>query len=382
MTPPSAVPPPSSPTSPSRPGGSTEAAARLADHVTAVPGVDPEAEERARQRLGGLAIPPGAAGGLGELAVRLAGATGRCPPSPPRTGVLVVAAGDHGVHAQGVTPWPQELSATLAGTLASGAGAAAVLASESGVRLQVLDVGLASPVPEQTGLVGSRVRGGTRDLTLQDAMSLEEMAKAVDAGARAVATAIDEGADGVLLGDVGLGNTTSSATLVAACTGRDAVAVTGRGSGIDDATLSRKREVVATALARHESQHGARADAWTILASLGGLEHAALVGVILAGAAARVPVVLDGVVSDAAALVAARACPAVVAHLVAGHRSTEPAARLALEDLGLDPLLDLDLRIGEGTGAVLAWPLLGQAAALLARTATLADLGVGPDAGP
>lgn len=352
---------------------------RLRDRVAAVPGADATAAAAARQRLGGLAVPLGAAGGLGALAVRLAGATGTCPPAPPRNGLLVVAAGDHGVHAHDVTPWPQQLSAILAGALAAGEGAAAVLAAGVSVTVRVLDVGLATSPAEARGLVRSRVRGGTRDLVVEDAMTLDEVAAAVDAGARLVEAAVADGADGILLGDVGLANTTPSATLVAACTDHAAEAVTGRGSGIDDAMLARKREVVATALARHREQHGTDADAWTILASLGGFEHAAIVGATLAAAAARVPVVLDGVVSGAAALVAARACPAVVGHLVAGHRSTEPAASLVLDELGLIPLLDLGLRIGEGTGAVLAWPLLAQAATFLGRTTTLASLGVGSD---
>lgn len=350
----------------------------LQRYVDAVPGADRGAADAAREQLAGLAVPPGAAGGVGELAVRLAGATGLCPPAPPRDGLLVVAAGDHGVHAQGVTPWPQALSTTLAATLAGGGGAASVLAAGAGVAVRVLDVGLATAPPDVPGLVNSRVRGGTRDLTCEDAMTSGEVAAAVAAGVQQVEAAVEAGVDGVLLGDVGLSNTTSSAALVAACTAQDAATMTGRGSGIDDDMLVHKREVVARALARHHTQHGPDADAWTILASLGGLEHAALVGATLAAAAARIPVVLDGVVSDAAALIAARACPAVVGHLVAGHRSTEPAARVALDALELLPLLDLDLRIGEGTGAVLAWPLLAQAAALLRETATLADLGVGP----
>lgn len=354
----------------------------LAPLVAAVVPVDARARAAAEARLATLAVPPGSLGQVGALAVQLAAITGTCPPPEPRRGLLVVAAGDHGVHGRGVTPWPQSLSATLAATLARGGGAASVLAADAVVDVAVLDVGLATDVPTTVGdlprLHHRRVRAGTRDLVAEDAMTPDEVVEAVRAGAAVVDAAVGHGVDGILLGDVGLANTTSSALMVAALTGHGAEDVTGRGSGIDDAMLLTKRRTIAAALDRHRRQHGDDADAWTVLGSLGGFEHAALVGAMLAAAARHVPVVLDGLISDAAALVAARACPAVVDHLVAGHRSTEPAAPLSLAHLGLVPLLALDLRVGEGTGAVLAWPLLARAANLLARAATLDDLGLAP----
>lgn len=349
--------------------------------VAAVTPVDTGARAAAEARLATLAVPPGSLGGVGALAVRLAGITSTCPPPEPRRGLLVVAAGDHGVHGRGVTPWPQSLSAALAGTLARGRGAASVLAAGADVDVAVLDVGLATEVPSDTRLSRlhrRRVRAGTRDLVDEDAMAPDEVAEAVRAGAAIVHGAVDDGTGGILLGDVGLANTTPSALLVAALTGHGAAEVTGRGSGIDDAMLDTKRRTIVAALDRHRRQHGDDADAWSVLGSLGGFEHAALVGAMLAAAARHVPVVLDGLISGAAALVAAHACPAVVDHLVAGHCSTEPAATLALDHLGLAPLLALDLRVGEGTGAVLAWPLLVQAATVLTHAATLDDLGLSP----
>lgn len=362
------------------------AAVRGHDDLTAlVDGVRPAdtaTRTEAEARLGTLAVPPGSLGEVGALGVQLASIAGSCPPPSPRRALLLVAAGDHGVHAHGVTPWPQSLSATLAESLARGQGAASVLAAGSGVEVAVVDVGLATDLPSGDGelprLHRRRVRAGTCDVVDGDAMTREELTAAVLVGADVVHAAVDAGTDALLLGDVGLANTTPSALLVAALTDHGAGAVTGRGSGIDDAMLATKRRVVTAALERHRRQHGEAPDAWTVLGSLGGFEHAALVGAMLAAAARQLPVVLDGLISDAAALVAARACPAVVDHLVAGHRSTEPAAALALAHLGLVPLLTLDLRVGEGTGAVLAWPLLAQATGLLSRTATLADLGLAP----
>jgi nicotinate-nucleotide--dimethylbenzimidazole phosphoribosyltransferase len=206
-------------------------------------------------------------------------------------------------------------------------------------------------------------------------MTPDECAAAMTAGADAARARLADGCDLLVTGDMGIANTTPSAALIAAYTGGDPATATGRGTGIDDAMLEHKIKVVAAAFARH----GARDDAFEVLCSLGGLEHAALVGVMLAGAAARVPVLLDGVIADAAALAAVALCPDAGGYLVAGHRSAEPGATIALAHLGPEPLVDLGLRLGEGSGAVLAVPIVQAAANLLHDVATLEELGITGD---
>lgn len=339
---------------------------RLADRVRPV---DREVVAVAAARHTALAKPPGSLGRLEALGARLSGISGGCPPPVPRRPVLVVAAGDHGVHARGVTRWPQEVTGLMVRTLRDGGAAASVLARQVGARLVVLDVG-----------TGHRA---TADLSREDAMSPARAAESVLAGAEAASAACDAGADLLLTGEVGIANTTPAACLVAALTDADPDEVTGYGAANDEQTRWHKVEVVRAALERHRREHPAlgagRADeAATALASLGGAEHAALVGVILTGAARGVPVVLDGVVSVAAALVADAVAPAVRDRLVAGHRSVEPGASRGLQALGLDPVLDLGMRLGEGTGALLAVPVIRAAAAVLGEMATLDEvLGAG-----
>jgi len=244
----------------------------------------------------------------------------------------------------------------------------------------VVDVGVATPLAPHPRVRRANVRPGTADLAAEPAMTREEAARALLAGAKLADELLEAGADLLLTGDMGIANTTPAACLAAAFTGRPAAVVTGRGTGIDDATLQRKIAVVEGALALHTPDP---ADPLGTLAAVGGLEHAALAGVCLAGAAQRVPVLLDGVSANAAALVACALAPAATGYLVAGHRSTEPAASAALDHLGLDPLLQLDLRLGEGTGALLATPIVRGAAAVLAEMATFDDAGIAtPEAEP
>lgn len=346
--------------------------AALADLVGAIQPVDDEAVTAARARHAELAKPPGSLGELENVGARLAGIAGRVPPPIPRRPALVIAAGDHGVHAQGVTPWPQAITALMVEAFCEAGAAANVLARTVGSQVAVLDVGVSAELDPHPALRSAKVRRGTRDLSIEDAMTHDECVAAVEAGHRLAMELVEEGADLLLTGDMGIANTTASAALIAAFTGESPAAVTGRGTGIDDAMLAHKTAVVERALVRH----GDRSEAVEVLSSLGGLEHAALVGVILAGATARVPVVLDGVIADAAALAAIRICPLSSGYLIAGHRSAEPGASIALAHLGLVPLIDLGLRLGEGTGALLAVPSVQAAAAVLAEMATLTDLGV------
>jgi nicotinate-nucleotide--dimethylbenzimidazole phosphoribosyltransferase len=249
-----------------------------------------------------------------------------------------------------------------------------VLARQLGVDVVVVDVGVASELGELPGLRRAKVRAGTANLAKGPAMTESEAEAAMDVGASLAAELVDAGRRCLLTGDMGIGNTTPSAALIASLCGRDAADVTGRGTGIDDERMARKIEIVATAVAR--AREDDTATPLALLASLGGLEIAALAGYIVGGAARGVPVLLDGVISAAAALVACAMVPDARGYLIAGHRSTEPGASIALAHLGLVPLLDLDLRLGEGTGACLALPVLQAAARVLGEMATFDSAGV------
>lgn len=345
--------------------------AALADLAAQVEPIDQAAMREALHRHGGLAKPPGSLGALERLGAQLAGIAGRCPPPVPADPAVIVAAGDHGVHAQGVTPWPQEITAMMVGVFCNGGAAVNAIAETVGARVAVLDVGVAGDVGPHPRLRQARVRGGAADLSKEPAMTREEAARAVLAGAGLAEELVSSGVDLLVPGDMGIANTTAAACLTAVFTGQDPVAVTGPGAGADPAMLAHKVAIVARALALHGPDP---ADPLGALAAVGGLEHAALVGVILSGAIDRVPIVLDGVSANAAALVAVARCPDARGYLVAGHRSTEPGAAIALAHLGLDPVLDLGLRLGEGTGGLLAVPIAVAAARILTQMTTLSEL--------
>jgi nicotinate-nucleotide--dimethylbenzimidazole phosphoribosyltransferase len=316
-----------------------------------------------------LAKPRGALGRLEDVGIRLAGIAGTCPPPVPEPVVVAVFAGDHGVVEEGVTPWPQEVTAQMVAAFCAGGAAVNVLARHAGAEVVVVDVGVAAELSPAPGLLLRKVRRGTANLATGPAMTADEAQRALDVGAEVAAQAVGGGARCLVTGDMGIGNTTPSAALVAAYTGRPATEVTGRGTGVDDETFARKVAVVERAVARLEGDP---------LAAVGGLEIAALAGFVLGGAAARVPVIVDGVVALAGLLAAAARRPGCVDYCFAGHRSTEPGATAALEHLGLTPLLDLGMRLGEGTGACLAVPLVQAAAKVLAEMATLDGAGVTP----
>jgi nicotinate-nucleotide--dimethylbenzimidazole phosphoribosyltransferase len=337
--------------------------------IRAVAPVDAGAAAAARQRHDRLAKPPGSLGRLEDLGAQLAAINGRCPPPVPASPVVIVAAADHGVHAQGVSDWPQGVTAAMVATVAAGRASVSAIARAVGASVAVLDVGTVEGALVD-GVRSARVAGGTRDVTKEPAMTHDECRAAIAAGAETARDVIGSGADLIATGDLGIANTTTSACLIAAFTGAAPAEVTGRGANLDDTRTPHKVQVVETALARH----GADREPLRTLASLGGLEHAALVGVMLAGAAARVPVLLDGVIADAAALVAVALCPPVGGYLIAGHASAEPGARYALAALGRCELIDLDMRLGEGTGAVLAVPVVQAAARILNEVATLQEV--------
>lgn len=343
--------------------------------IGSVAPVDTRAHEQARERHAELAKPPHSLGRLEDLGARLAAMSGTCPPPIPAAPAVVVAAADHGVHAQGISDWPQEVTAAMVETMAAGGAAVNAIARSVGARVVVVDVGTARLGPVPDGVRDERVRPGTRDLTVEPALTIDECRAAIRAGARVATELIDGGTDLLVIGEVGIANTTASACLLAAFTGAEPAEITGKGANLDHGRTPLKVDVVRTALARHAADSGIEArGALGALASLGGLEHAALVGVMLAGAAARVPVVVDGVITGAAALAAVALCPDVAGYLVAGHTSAEPGGRSLPDRLGEPALLDLRLRLGEGTGALLAVPLVQAAARVLTDMATLAEV--------
>ena len=347
----------------------------LGDTIAAVVPRDAAAERNARERLDRMTKPPGSLGVLADVAAQLAGIAGSCPAPLPAPATVGVFAGDHGVHAQGVTPWPQEVTRQMVANILAGGAVVNAFAAELGAEVVVVDVGVAATLDPAPGLYDRKVRRGTADLADGPAMTVEEARQAVESGIE-IATRMATAAGCLVTGDMGIANTTPSAALVCAFTGATPAAATGRGTGVDDATLARKVEAVARAVSRVPARPATPAAALAVLAELGGLEHAALAGFVLGAAAARVPVLLDGAIAGSAALVAAALCPAALDYALAGHASAEPGHALALEFLDLRPLLGLDLRLGEGTGALLALPLVASAARALRDVATFDSAGV------
>ena len=354
----------------------------LESTVAAIRPLDEPAMAAARDLQGRLTKPAGSLGALEPLSVRLAGLAGICPPPLPEPAAVAIFAGDHGVHAQGVTPWPQEVTAQMIANFLAGGAVVNAFARQAGASVTVVDIGVATPLPVDPSdfadpagprLIAANVRPGTRDMTVTAALTRDDARTAVETGMRVADELIDGGAGILLTGDMGIGNTTPSAALITAFTGVDPAAATGRGTGVDDETYRRKVAVVRAALDRNAPDS---ADPLGVLAAVGGLEHAALAGLILGAAARRVPVLLDGVIAVSAALAAAAFAPHAVGAMVAGHRSAEPGATAALRHLGLDPLIDLGLRLGEGTGALLALPVVTGAVRVLHEVATFDSAGV------
>jgi nicotinate-nucleotide--dimethylbenzimidazole phosphoribosyltransferase len=335
--------------------------------------LDPAAMAAARQRQERLTKPAGSLGELEELSIRLAGLAGVCPPPQVTPASLVIFAADHGVHAQGVTPWPQAVTTQMVANFLAGGAAVNAFARQAGVDVTVVDVGVLDDLQPQPGLINAKVSPGTRDMTTEPAMKPDEAVAALEVGITVAQQMVDAGYRILLAGDMGIANTTASAALIAAFTGRDPGVVTGYGTGIDAATHARKIEVIKAALSLHAPSP---ADPIGALAAVGGLEHAALAGYILGAAARRVPVILDGVITAAAALVAHALAPQARDAMVAGHRSVEPGATVALAQLDLAPLLELGMRLGEGTGAVLAYPIVAGSVRVLHEMATFDSAGV------
>lgn len=334
-----------------------------------IPVLDRIAMAAARERQARLTKPAGALGRLEELSVWLAGVQGMCPPRPFAQVRAIVVAGDHGIAHAGVSAYPPEVTAQMVASFAAGGAAVNVLARRAGASVRVVDVAVDGWTPDQR----YKVRFGSGRIDREDALSADEAAHAFAIGRAVADEEVDAGADLLVPGDMGIGNTTPSAALVAALLDLEPVAVVGRGTGIDD-----RRWMVKTAAIRDALWRGRRVggDPRLLLGVLGGADLAALSGLLLQAAARRTPVVLDGVVVCAAALAAARLAPGVERWWVAGHRSPEPAQQAALAALALEPLLDLGMRLGEGTGGLLAVGLLRAAQATVAEMATFDEAGV------
>lgn len=338
-----------------------------------IPPIDENARQLARQRQDRLTKPAGSLGRLEQLSVDLAGMTGQLNP-PLEHRVVFTLAADHGVAGEGVSAYPREVTAQMVLNFLAGGAAVNVLARLNGARVVVADLGVDADLPNHPQLRSLKVRRGTASITQGPAMSIEEAQQAIDSGRRLVLDEIEHGLDVALTGDMGIGNTTASAALICALTRLDPKEVVGRGTGVDDTGLERKRDAVSKAL----DVNAERIALGPIeaLAAVGGLEIAGLVGVILEAASQRRPVLIDGFISGAAALTAARIAPGSIGYMISSHRSQELGHAAALQQLGLKPLIDLDLRLGEGTGALLALPLLDAAVRILNDMATFDEAGV------
>lgn len=338
-----------------------------------IPALDQDAWRQAAAREDRLTKPAGSLGRLEEVAINLAGMTGKLDP-PLANRVVFTLAADHGVASEGVSAYPKEVTAQMVLNFLRGGAAINVLARHFYTRVVVADIGVDADLPFHPDLRTIKVRRGTDSITRGPAMSEAEALLAIERGRQLVRDEIAVGLDVALTGDMGIGNTTAAAALICALTGLDPDEVVGRGTGVDDAGLERKRNAVRKALEVNAERIATGPVG--ALAAVGGLEIAGLVGVMLEAASQRKPVVIDGFVSGAAAQVAANIAPDVTNYIIASHRSHELGHGAALRRLGLRPLLELDLRLGEGTGAVLVIPLLEAAVVTLNHMATFEEAAV------
>ncbi|MFQ5996207.1 MAG: nicotinate-nucleotide--dimethylbenzimidazole phosphoribosyltransferase [Dehalococcoidales bacterium] len=344
----------------------------LSNTVTMIEPLDKEAMARAQARQDTLTKPPGSLGRLEQLSIQLAGIQGRPIPQIKHKAVITMAA-DHGVVAEKVGPWPQEVTAQMVHNFVRGGAGMNVIARQVGARVIVVDMGVATELERSPQLLSQKIAHGTRNIAVGPAMTKEQALKAVEAGIEIVTAEINKGLDIIGTGDMGIGNTSASSAICAVITGKSVAQVTGRGAGSTDEQLARKVEVIKKALATSRPDPKQPLD---VLAKVGGFEIGGLAGVMLGAAAHRIPVVIDGFISGAAALIASGLAPRLKDYLIAAHVSAEPGHRVVLEHIGLKPFLNLDMRLGEGTGAALGIFLAETAAKTLAEMATFAEAGV------
>ena len=344
----------------------------LQNIIAKIEGLDEAAMAAAKGRQDTLTKPPGSLGRLEELSIQLAGITGKEIPTI-KDKVIITMAGDHGVVAEGVSAFPQEVTPQMVLNFLNGGAAINVLAKHVGARITVVDMGVAVDMKPHPMLVVKKIASGTANMTVGPAMTRKQAEQAILAGVEVVEAEIEKGLDIVGTGDMGIGNTTPSAAIAAALTGIEPAKIAGRGTGVDDEGMKRKIDAIERALEINEPD---AKDGLDVLAKVGGFEIAGLVGVILGAAAHRKPVMVDGFISTAAAMVAVTIAPAVRPYLISAHRSQEYGHSQMVEWLGLKPLVDLDFRLGEGTGAAIGISFAEVACKILAEMATFAEAGV------
>ena len=334
--------------------------------------LDAKSMAAAKARQDTLTKPTGSLGRLEELSIRIAGMQGKPLPQIKQKAVIVMAA-DHGVAARGTSAYPQEVTAEMVLNFLHGGAGINVISRQVGARVVIVDMGVAKKLESHPGLISRRIADGTQDMSKGPAMTVAQATRSVEAGIEIVTTEIKKGLDIVATGDMGIGNTTASAAICAVMTGKTAAEVTGRGTGLDDQQLQQKIMIINEAITLNKPDFSKPLE---VLAKVGGFEIGGLAGVILGAASHRVPVIIDGFISGAAALIAAGLCPQCINYMIAGHCSVEPGHKIILQHLGLKPLLDLEMRLGEGTGAALAMSFAETSVRILTEMATFAEAGV------
>ena len=340
--------------------------------ITQIKPLDQSAMQAARSRQNELTKPPGSLGRLEELSIQVAGICANPRPKLELKVVLVMA-GDHGVVAEGVSAYPQEVTPQMVANFLHGGAAINVLSRHVGARVVVVDMGVAADIPPHPDLITRKVAYGTQNIARRPAMSQDQALQCLESGAEVFFDQLTKGLDILATGDMGIGNTTPSAAIAAAITGRPVEEIAGRGTGVDDSGLSRKVQAIQRALQVNQPEP---ADGLDVLAKVGGFEIGGLAGAILAAAAHHRPVVIDGFISTAAAMIAVSLAPLARDYLIAAHTSMERGHHLMMEWLRVKPLLDLQMRLGEGTGAALAMSLVEAACKTLDEMATFGEAGV------
>ena len=334
--------------------------------------LDVKSMAAAKVRQDTLTKPTGSLGRLEELSIRIAGMQGKPLPQIKQKAVIVMAA-DHGVAARGTSAYPQEVTAEMVLNFLHGGAGINVISRQVGARVVIVDMGVAKKLDSRPELISRRIAAGTQDMSKGPAMTVAQATRSVEAGIEIVTTEIKKGLDIVATGDMGIGNTTASAAICAVMTGKTAAKVTGRGTGLDDQQLQQKIIIINEAITLNKPDFSKPLE---VLAKVGGFEIGGLAGVILGAASHRVPVIIDGFISGAAALIAAGLCPQCTDYMIAGHCSVEPGHKILLQHLGLKPLLDLEMRLGEGTGAALAMSFAEISVRILTEMATFTEAGV------
>ncbi len=337
--------------------------------IKSIKPLDEAAMQAASQRQDELTKPQGSLGRMEELSIQIAGITGNPRPKINNKAIIVMAA-DHGVVASGVSLYPQEVTAQMVHGFLAGTAGINVLAQHIGARVVAVDMGVMGGFAPHSNLICKMIDFGTKDMTQGPAMTRQQAIDAIEAGIDVVEAEIAKGLDIVGTGDMGIGNTTASAAICAAITGKPVSQVTGRGAGLGDGQLSDKVKMIEKALAINNPDPK---DAIDVLAKVGGFEIGGIAGVILGAAASRIPVVIDGFISGAAALIAAELCPQVKSYMIPGHQSVEIGHRAMYDYMGLDPILNLNMRLGEGTGGALAMSIVEASCKILDEMLTFAE---------